>query len=248
MGSVLIRFYAELNDFLVPSHRGITFAQEFHQNPAIKDLIESLGVPHTEVDLILIEGKSVDFGCPVHDGDRISVYPVFESIDLSSILKVRPRPLREIRFILDIHLGKLAAMLRLLGFDTLYRNDYTDPDLAEISQKESRILLTKDRGLLKRSQVTHGYCIRDHIPRGQIEEVLNRFDLTQVTKPFTRCLSCNGMAKTVDKNEINKFVPDRIQERFASYSICDSCGKIYWEGSHYNKLKKLIEELGVRSR
>jgi len=101
---------------------------------------------------------------------------------------------------------------------------------------------------LKRSQVTHGYCIRNPIPRGQIEEILNRFNLTQVAKPFTRCLSCNGMVKSADRNDITGFVPERIQGRFASYSICNSCGKIYWEGSHYDKLKKLIEELGVRSR
>lgn len=242
MGQTLIRFYAELNDFLPIHLRGITFPHCFQQNPAVKDLIESLGVPHTEVDLILVNGESVGFDFPVHDADRISVYPVFESIDLTPILRVRPHPLREVRFVLDIHLGKLASLLRLLGFDTLYKNDYDDPELAGISRNEGRILLTRDRGLLKRSQVTHGYCVRQHNPRAQIKEVLQRFDLARGISPFSRCLRCNGLIQAVGKNEILQLVPVGVQKRFVSFYRCDSCHRVYWEGSHYEKLKKEAEE------
>src|SRR5262249_31383318 len=156
MNRACFRFYAELNDFLPPGRRGVTFTYSFEGSPSIKDLIEALGVPHTEVDLILVNGESVDFAYRVREGDRISVYPVFESLDITPLLRVRPRPLRETRFVLDTHLGRLAAYLRLLGFDTLYRNDAGDDELARISSGEGRILLTRDRGLLKRSQVTHG--------------------------------------------------------------------------------------------
>ncbi len=242
MGQTLIRFYAELNDFLPTHRRGKTIPHCFQQNPAVKDLIESLGVPHTEVDLILVNGESVDFDHPVHDADRISVYPVFESIDLTPILRVRPHPLREVRFVLDIHLGKLASLLRLLGFDTLYKNDYDDPELARISRTEGRILLTRDRGLLKRSLVTHGYCVREHNPRAQIKEVLRRFDLARGFIPFSRCLRCNGLIRPVGKNEILQLIPSGVQKRFVSFYRCDSCRGVYWEGSHYEKLKKEVEE------
>lgn len=156
MSQVTIRCYAELNDFLPRQRRYRSFTHPWPGRTSIKDLIESLGIPHTEIDLILVNGKSVDFSYLVQPGDRISVYPVFESIDITPLVRVRPRPLREPRFVLDTHLGKLASYLRLLGFDTVYQNDADDATLARISATEHRILLTQDRGLLKRRLVTHG--------------------------------------------------------------------------------------------
>ena len=142
------RFYEELNDFLPENRRKILFPFAFEGTPSVKDSIEALGVPHTEIDLILVNGISVDFGCLIRDGDRISVYPVFESIDITPLVRVHSQPLREPRFVLDMHLGRLARYLRMLGFDTLYRNDYADAELARISSQEYRILLTRDPGLL----------------------------------------------------------------------------------------------------
>ena len=176
MNRASFRFYAELYDFLPPGRRHIPFEHAFNGNPAIKDTIESLGVPHTEIDLILVNGESVDFSHPLQAGDRISVYPIFESIDIAPVLRVRPKPLRVPRFVLDTHLGRLAAYLRMLGFDALYRNDFDDDLLAELSRDENRILLTRDRALLKRSMVTHGYWMRETSPRQQLMEVLQRFD------------------------------------------------------------------------
>src|SRR5262249_54986575 len=161
---VAVRFYAELNDFLPLRSRQVWIEHVLDEHHSVKHVVETLGVPHTEVDLILVNGESVELAYRVQDGDRISVYPVFESLDISSLVRVRPRPLRESRFVLDVHLGKLAGYLRMLGFDTLYRNDYHDEELAEISQRESRILLTRDRGLLKRSAVSHGYLLREPNP------------------------------------------------------------------------------------
>src|SRR5271157_1471134 len=161
MKQASLRFYAELNDFLPPERRATDIPCPFHVSPAVRDLIESLGVPHTEVDLILANGESVDFDYPVRDGDRISVYPVFESLDIAPLARVRPEPLRHPRFVVDVHLGRLAASLRMLGFDALYRNDASDEELARTSSEQERILLTRDRGLLKRSAVTRGYYVRE---------------------------------------------------------------------------------------
>ncbi|MGH8501124.1 MAG: Mut7-C RNAse domain-containing protein [Gammaproteobacteria bacterium] len=156
MASAHFRFYEELNDFLPPGQRKVGFEYAFAGRPAIKDVIEALSVPHTEVDLILMNGESVDFSAPLMDGARVSGYPMFEALDITRVSRVRSRPLRASRFVLDTHLGRLARYLRLLGFDTWYRNDYDDAELARICQSEQRILLTRDRELLKRSVVTHG--------------------------------------------------------------------------------------------
>lgn len=240
---VQCRFYAELNDFLPPKKRQVTFAHEVKGRSSVKDVIESLGVPHTEVDLILVNGESVDFGYLVQEGDRIAVYPVFETIDITPILKVRPRPLREPRFVVDGHLGRLAAYLRMLGFDTLYRNDFSDADLARLSAEEGRILLTRDRGLLKRSQVTHGYCLRNTAPRAQVEEVLERFDLAGLVQPFRRCLRCNGLLQPVAKAEVWDRLPPRTREEHDEFHRCQDCGQIYWKGSHYQRMARLIDHL-----
>ena len=124
MHKATFRFYEELNDFLPKEKRKKRFEHNFIDRASVKDVIESFGVPHTEVDLIIVNGESKNFSYIINDGDDISVYPVFESIDISNLQKLRPEPLREPKFILDVHLGTLARYLRMLGFDTNYRNDY----------------------------------------------------------------------------------------------------------------------------
>jgi hypothetical protein len=208
----------------------------------VKDLIEAIGVPHTEVDLILANGQSVGFDYAVRDGDRISVYPVFESLDITPILRVRPEPLRRTRFVLDTHLGRLAAYLRLVGFDALYRNDFSDEELADISRDERRILLTRDRGLLKRSRVTHGYCVRATDPRQQLGEICRRFDLHGAARPFTRCLRCNGLLHAVPKADVEYLLPPGTAERYEEYAQCESCGQVYWPGSHHRRMRHLVDD------
>jgi hypothetical protein len=241
MKQASFRFYAELNDFLPPLRRQVTFRHTFEGRVSVKDMIESLGAPHTEVDLILIDGRSVDFGYLVQDGDRISVYPVFESLDVAPLVRVRPEPLREPRFVLDTHLGKLASYLRMLGFDTRYRNDFKDAELARISSQERRILLTRDRGLLKRSVVTHGYCVRQTQPRRQLLEVLRRFDLFGAVQPFRRCIRCNGLLEPVEKAAIQHRLPPRTREYYGEFRICQTCDQIYWRGSHYQRMQQFIQ-------
>ncbi|MGD8568657.1 MAG: Mut7-C RNAse domain-containing protein [Gammaproteobacteria bacterium] len=246
-GQVTIRFYEELNDFLPLNRRKIAFTHTFDQPGSIKDLIESLGVPHTEIDLILANGQSVDFDYRISDGDHISVYPVFESLDISPVIKLRPQPLREPRFVLDTHLGRLAAYLRMLGFDTLYRNDYDDPTLADISANEKRILLTCDRQLLMRRQVTRGYYVRERQPQKQLLEIVDRFDLHNNLQPFTRCLHCNGPVQRVDKHAIENHLLPRTKEYYNQFWQCAHCHKIYWKGSHYRRMRQLIDRLHTAS-
>ncbi len=237
------RFYAELNDFLPAERKQRPFVHSFELSGSVKDMIESLGVPHTEVDLILANGESVDFSYLVQDKDRISVYPVFEAIEISPVLRVRPEPLRETRFVLDVHLGQLAVYLRMLGFDTLYRNDYDDEELAQVSSQEGRILLTRDRGLLKRSIVTHGYCLRTTQPRRQLVEVLRRFDLFSSVMPFSRCLHCNSLLQSVDKTEIIDRLPPKTSRYYDEFRRCEGCGRIYWPGSHFQRMESFIKSV-----
>jgi uncharacterized protein len=242
MGTATIRCYAELNDFLPLGRRQVSFLQPFQGRPAVKDLLEAAGIPHTEVDLILAGGESVGFDYPVCEGDRLSVYPVFESFEISSITRVRPEPLRETRFVLDVHLGKLARMLRLLGFDASYDPAATDEWLADNSSAEGRILLTRDRGLLKRSVVTHGYCVRATEARVQTSEVVARFHLSGSARPFTRCLCCNDLLEQVEKTQVEHLLPPRVRAAREAFRRCPGCGRVYWQGSHYPALQSLVDE------
>lgn len=242
-----IRFYEELNDFLPQQLRKREFSQSLKKQRSIKDLIESIGVPHTEIDLIIVDGESVDFNYQVRDGDHISVYPVFESLDISSLRHCQPKPLRNTCFVLDVHLGRLAGYLRMLGFDTLYRNDCDDPELAEISASEHRILLTCDRQLLMRKQITHGYFVRQRQPALQLLEILKRFDLHNNLQPFTRCMHCNGLTYPVVKQQIETQLLPKTKKYYDEFFQCETCHKIYWKGSHYLKMKKMIDEMSVQS-
>jgi hypothetical protein len=238
-----LRFYAELNDFLPPEKRYASFACHFLVSGSVKDLIESEGVPHTEVDLILVNGESADFTCLVRDGDRISVYPVFESLDITPVLRVRPLPLRETRFVLDAHLGRLAGYLRMLGFDTLYRSDYRDEELVRVSSGQGRILLTRDRNLLKYGAIQYGYAVRETNPRRQAREVVERFDLARSAAPFTRCLRCNDPLQVVAKESVMERLLPTTRERYNEFRQCPACGRVYWAGSHYQRMQRLVEEL-----
>lgn len=237
------RFYAELNDFLGRRPGTGQVAYRFSGHPSVKDAVEALGVPHTEVDLLLVNGVSVGFSHPLAHGDRVAVYPVFEGLDISPLNRLRPRPLRRTRFILDVHLGKLARILRMLGFDTHYENDAGDQRIRRLAAAEERIILTRDRGLLKHRSVTHGYCVRSPDPREQAAEVLRRFDLGSSIRPFSRCPSCNGEVAPVEKEAVAHLLPERTRRFFHSFTRCASCNKIYWEGSHHRALARMVAGL-----
>ncbi len=237
-----LRFYAELKDFLGASNRSGLVVHTFDVPGSVKDAIESRGVPHTEVDVILANGEPVDFTYHVRDGDRIAVYPVFEAFDVSDVVRVRPRPLRDVRFVVDGHLGKLARHLRLIGFDTKWAGSWSDRDLVEISSSENRILLTRDVGLLKHRAVTHGCYVRATNPRDQLIEIVRRLHLTDRMAPFTRCLECNGLLESADPADVASMVPPASRAHYDEYRTCATCERVYWKGSHYRRLNEIVEE------
>jgi uncharacterized protein with PIN domain len=242
MATVTVRVYAELNDFVAPARRQRSFACEIAGTPAVKDVIESVGVPHTEIDVILVNGESVDFAHRVGPGDRIAVYPVFEALDIAPLLRVRPDPLREVRFVLDGHLGRLARYLRMSGFDVAYSPDLADAVLADMASRERRILLTRDQELLKRRAVTHGYFVRATEPRRQLVEVLRRFDLARLIAPFTRCVACNGRLERATPEQA-RLAPVRRQDAGASVWVCPGCARLYWHGSHVEAMTRLLRRV-----
>ena len=245
MGIAWFRFYEELNDFLPASARKISFPRTFAGNPSVKDTIESMGVPHVEIDMILVNGHPVDFTCKLKDGDKVSVYPVFESLDITGITRLRDKPLRDPKFILDVHLGKLSKYLRLLGFDTFYDRIYSDDVIINISVSEGRIILTHDRGLLKNKKVTHGYWIRSMDPEEQVSEITGRFNLKNNFNPFTRCLECNELLEDIDKAEIIENLQTYTKKYYHDFRKCPGCRRIYWEGSHYEHMKKFVDSISL---
>ena len=232
------RFYEELNDFLKPERRQQAVVYRFDGQPGIKDPIEALGVPHVEVDLIVVNGESVGFDYPLQDGDRVAVYPVFESLDVSPIVKLREKPLRNVAFVVDVNLGRLARLLRLLGFDVLFSNAYDDDEIVRISEEQGRIALTRDRRLLYAKAVTHGTWVRSVWPRRQVDEVVRRFDLAGLIRPFSRCADCNGRIEPVAKDAVADRLEPKTKKYYEKFYRCPDCGKIYWEGSHVDKLRE----------
>jgi uncharacterized protein len=241
--TVYFRFYEELNDHLPREWKKKRFPYEFRGKPSIKNTIHAIGVPHSEVDLILVNGNPSGFEYQLQGGEEISVYPVFESFDISHESRLRATPLRDTRFIVDVNLGKLAKKLRLLGFDTLFRNDFEDDEIVEIALREERIILTRDRGIMKKNAVTHGYWLRNDDPGKQLREVVGRLQLQNQFNPFSRCSNCNGELEEADKDQLK----DRLQQDTVSYYNefwkCRSCGKIYWEGSHFSRILDWLDDI-----
>ncbi|ESA36645.1 hypothetical protein N836_06970 [Leptolyngbya sp. Heron Island J] len=242
MPQAVFRFYGSLNDFLIPARRQIEFSHSVKDRASIKDAIEALGVPHPEIDLLLVNGDSVSFAYRLHNRDSISAYPHSESPEIDAISYVRPKPLANHRFVLDVHLGKLASYLRLLGFDVLYQNDYDDDVLAQISSQQQRILLTQDIGLLKRSIVIYGYRVRSSNPKAQVREVLDRFSLHGTVAPLKRCPRCNGLLEPVEKQTIDHRLPHFTRLSYHEFFECQDCSQLYWKGAHHGRIQQLIEQ------
>lgn len=235
------RFYGNLIDLLTLPHEAGLVTRTFDESPGVKDQIEACGVPHTEVDLLLVNGASVGFDHRVVDGDRVSVYPVFWELDVSHLSRVRPEPLPTMRFIADVNLGKLARYLRLLGFDTIADGQWQDPELVEIAASQSRMMLTKDRPLLKRAAVTHGYLVRAVEPMEQLVEVIHRFDVSGDIQPFTRCMECNGVVRSVTKADVDHLLEPLTRRYFDDFRQCPDCERVFWKGSHHRRLAAIVE-------
>ena len=243
MSIAYFRFYEELNDFLPQEKRKKLFLYEFNGTPSIKDAVEAIGVPHVEVDLILVNSQSVDFAYKLKNADSVSVYPVFESFDIASVTHLREKPLRDLKFVSDVHLGKLTKYLRLFGFDTYYRTDLNDEEIIDLAISDKRVILTRDKGLLKNKKVTHGYYIRSRYPRYQLKEVFLRFDLKNLIASFTRCMECNGLLREVTKKEILDRLLPKTRQYYRKFKMCNGCNRIYWNGSHWQNMKRDIKTL-----
>ncbi|WP_068271999.1 Mut7-C RNAse domain-containing protein [Aldersonia kunmingensis] len=238
-----VRAYAELNDFLPAEHRGRAVTRPVRSHQTVKDVIEAMGIPHTEIEVVLVDGVSVDFAHRPRVGARVAVYPVFEAFDVSGLIRVRPAPLREPRFVVDVNVGRLAKVLRLLGFDVSYEPEVDDPALAQISRDENRILLTRDRGLLARRAVTHGLYVRGERAHEQAVEVIRRLDLADRIQPFTRCLRCNGTLEPVDKREIVDRLEPLTRQHYDEFRRCRDCQRVYWRGSHQQRLAAQVDAI-----
>jgi len=238
--SAAFRFYGPLNDFLHPAKRQMTQRSAFADGATVKDLVESLGVPHTEIAYLLVDGRHVDFTYGVQPGDRVAVYPRFCTMDPGDAPSLYLPAQAQPRFVADVHLGRLAAYLRLAGFDVEYRNDYGDHELVEVSVAQDRTILTRDVGVLKHGAVKRGYFVRATHPGRQFVEVLRRLDLVPPAAPFTRCMRCNGALTVVAKSEVAPALAPRTQEYFEEFSRCTACGRVYWRGSHHERMQAFL--------
>lgn len=244
MGKVFFRFYGALNDFLPRRKQQVAYKDTFNPPVSVKHLIEAEGVPHPEVALVLANGRAVDFSYRVQAGDRIAVYPAFATIDVSPLDTLRPALPWPPAFILDNHLGRLARYLRLLGFDSLYPHDHLpDAALAQLAHDQNRVMLTRDRGLLQRKLIVHGYCLRSLDSRQQLDYVLHRFQLHAAVRPWSRCLRCNGRLQTVDKMAIIDRLEPKTKRYFDEFKQCEDCQQIYWRGSHFQALAQIVDEV-----
>lgn len=243
-----VRVYAELNDFLPADKRQVAFLHCLDGTPSVKDTIEAIGIPHTEIDVILVNDRSVDFTHRLQGGERVAVYPVFERFDIWDVTRLRPAPLRVTRFIADVHLGTLARYLRLLGFDTVWERDLTDEDIIDRSLREQRIILTRDRGILRNGRVSHAYWLRTTDSQRQIEEVVRALDLSGATRPYTRCMACNGALRGASPVDVAGEVPPRVLEDYQAFSKCTDCGRVYWAGSHVKKLDAIVARAQLATR
>lgn len=252
MVTAIFSFHEELNDFLPRERRGRTFASECARRATTKHMIEALGVPHTEVEAVLVNGEQSGFDRVLQDGDRVSVYPRFEVMEVphggvqeagAALERLRERPRARMRFVADAHLGGLARLLRMAGFDTLYDNHYHDDDIEDIAHDDDRVVLTRDRELLKRRTILHGCYIHSLNPPDQLRELFERLDLAQGARPFSLCLHCNAPLRAVDKASVLERLPASVREEHHEFTSCERCQRIYWKGSHYRRMNALLSAL-----
>jgi uncharacterized protein with PIN domain len=243
MVTATFRLYAELNDFLARARRGREITTPCARMATTKHMIEALGVPHTEVELVLINGASASIDDLLEDGDRVAVYPRFTRLDVAGVARMIAQPAGRLRFVADAHLGGLARLLRMAGFDTVYANDPGDGGDAEIEARaldEDRIVLTRDRELLKRRGIGFGCYVRALHAQDQLQEVVQRYGLVERARPFTRCLHCNAPLRAVPKAAVLDRLPPGVRATQDDFRTCDSCHRVYWRGTHWQRMNAML--------
>ena len=240
MVTATFRFESTLDAFLMPARRDQAITQHCADTATVKHAIEVLGVPHTEVGRILVNGEPAALDRRVQDGDDVIVYSPAPHAPGAGVESCGPPGATG--FIADSHLGALARLLRMAGFDTLYDNHYHDSDIQAIATGEGRIVLTRDRELLKRRAIGHGCYVHALEPAAQLREVARRFGLARAAKPFSLCLHCNAPLRSVDKDAVRGRVPDMAWSRHERFNTCDICRRIYWAGTHWQRMRKRLQE------
>jgi uncharacterized protein with PIN domain len=241
MVSATFRFYGELNDFLPRERRTQSFTTRCARDATTKHMIEALGVPHTEVELILVNGESSGLERLLEDGDRVAVYPRFTALDVAPLVCLREQPAGRMRFVADAHLGGLARLLRMAGFDTIYDNSIHDDEIEERAMDEGRVVLTRDRELLKRRGVEYGCYVRALRAQEQLREVFERYGLAERARPFTLCLHCNAPLTSVPKAEVLERLPPTVRELHDEFSTCGVCHRVFWKGSHWKRMAGMLD-------
>jgi uncharacterized protein len=237
------QFVGSLRAFPGISKKGDRIPYIFNETPSVKDAIEAIGVPHPEVAAISINGRAVSFQERIHNLDEIVVFPKELAYIWPKSAWLLPSNLTSVKFIADVHLGKLARLLRLLGFDTLYRNCLDDKMIAAYSNEEKRIVLTRDVGLLKQRIITLGYWLRSQDPVEQTREVIRYYGLEHAFHPFSRCMKCNGPIVQPDKALVIDRLPDLVKKCQSEFYQCIHCRQIYWKGSHYDRMIHQIQAI-----
>jgi hypothetical protein len=241
--TITVRCFAELNDFLPSGQKQIPFTLTVKEPVTVGEVAVILGIPLSEVDLVTVNGTPTGRSYRPLDHDYLAIYPVFENFDISPLQTVQKKPLRITRFILDAHLGKLARYLRMLGFDSLYRNDYSDEEIIETARDQKRIILTRDKLLLRSPRVSHGYYVRSVEKHAQLTEIVKKFDLCSQFKSFSRCMTCNTELLPMSKETVRDRIDPDIYGCFDKFYHCPSCDKYFWRGSHFERMERLIREL-----
>jgi uncharacterized protein len=239
--TIRLNFFGDLDFFLGSKFRNQTVERRLSERTSIKDVIESCGVPHPEVDAILVNGQPVGFDHTLVSDAEVEVFPVANRDTLETEKHLQKTEI--VRFVTDGHLGKLTRNLRLLGFDVAYGARADDRELLDITARENRALLTRDRRLLMHSIVQHGYYPRSQNADQQTVEVLRRFNLVELIAPFTRCLRCNAPLQDAAKAEVIEDLEPLTKIYYEEFRRCPGCGQIYWSGSHFEKLEKRIAKI-----
>lgn len=237
-------FHGDLTFFL-HSRADRTIERRLSERTSVKDVIESCGVPHPEVDLILVNGSPVDFAHVIGDEANMDVYPI-DSQRATLFPDNRLQASQMQKFVADVHLGKLTRDLRLLGIDVAYDPMAQDRQLLELATADNRALLTRDRRLLMHAVVQHGYYPRSQDSAEQTIEVLRRFDLFALLTPFTRCLRCNASLRRAEKADVIEQLEPLTKIYYEEFRGCSGCGQIYWRGSHFAKLEARVAKLRQR--
>lgn len=234
------RFYGNLNDFLPRERRQRDIATPCARMATTKHMIEALGVPHTEVELVLVNGEAAGLDLLLEEDDRVAVYPRFTRFDVAGLAPAPTLPPGRIRFVADAHLGGLARLLRMAGFDTIYDNGLRDDQVEVLAVEDERVVLTRDRDLLKRRSIAYGCYVRALKAEVQLLDVFERFGLAERARPFTRCLHDNAPLRPVARAAVLDRLPPRVAATQDEFHTCDLCGRVYWKGSHWQRMRRML--------